>query len=65
MHVEALVLRAQYLFELIRNWGDVPVSFEPAYKTIGFIYPQAEPGILYDRLLNDLKTAIEFFAMEN
>jgi hypothetical protein len=59
MHGEALVLRAQYLFELIRNWGDVPVSFEPAYKTIDLFIPQADRDQTYDRLLNDLKTAIE------
>jgi hypothetical protein len=31
-HGEALVLRAQYLFELIRNWGDVPAPMKPAYQ---------------------------------
>src|SRR4026207_2139244 len=32
LHGEALVLRAQFLFELIKNWGDVPAPMVPAYK---------------------------------
>ena len=32
MHGEALTLRAQYYHELIRNFGDVPATFTPAYK---------------------------------
>ena len=31
MYGEALTLRAQYYFEAIRNWGDLPAHFEPAY----------------------------------
>ena len=30
MHGEALTLRAQFYFEAIRNWGDLPAHFEPA-----------------------------------
>src|SRR5688572_757027 len=30
MYGEALTLRAQYYFEAIRNWGDLPAHFKPA-----------------------------------
>src|SRR5579875_1105710 len=30
LYGEALTLRAQFYFELIRNWGDVPAQFEPS-----------------------------------
>jgi starch-binding outer membrane protein, SusD/RagB family len=30
LHGEALTLRAQFYFELIRNWGDIPAQFEPS-----------------------------------
>src|SRR5579872_4419260 len=30
MYGESLTLRAQYYFELIRNWGDVPATYVPA-----------------------------------
>ncbi len=30
MHGEALTLRAQFYFEAIKNWGDLPAHFQPA-----------------------------------
>jgi starch-binding outer membrane protein, SusD/RagB family len=54
---EALVLRAQFYFELMRNWGDVPAPMEPAYKQTDLFYPQANRDQTYDKLIADLKTA--------
>ena len=31
MYGVALALRAQFYFEAIRNWGDSPKHFQPAY----------------------------------
>ena len=31
MYGEALTLRAQFYFEAIRNWGDLPAHFQSAY----------------------------------
>ena len=59
MHGEALVLRAQFYFELIRNWGDVPAPMIPAYKQTDLFLPQANRDETYDKLITDLKTATD------
>jgi hypothetical protein len=59
MYGEALTLRAQFYFEAIRNWGDLPEHFLPAAKQI-LINPfpgKISSDILYDHLLADLQTA--------
>jgi starch-binding outer membrane protein, SusD/RagB family len=57
LHGEALVLRATFYFELIRNWGDVPAPMQPAYTQKDLFYPQANRDETYDKLIADLKTA--------
>ncbi|GAC1587453.1 MAG: RagB/SusD family nutrient uptake outer membrane protein [Hymenobacter sp.] len=57
LHGEALTLRAQYYFELIRNWGDVPATFAPAIDTDDKNLPNADRNATYDRLLADLLLA--------
>ncbi len=57
MYGEALTLRAQYLFELIRNWGDVPAPMEPAYQRKDLFLPQTDRDSTYDKLLADLAIA--------
>lgn len=59
LHGEALVLRATFYFELIRNWGDVPAPMTPAYKQTDLFAPQANRDETYDKLIADLKTASE------
>jgi starch-binding outer membrane protein, SusD/RagB family len=61
MHGEALTLRAQFYFEAIRNWGDLPAHFEPAEEqaTQDPFPKRTDRDVLYDRLLTDLKTAAE------
>lgn len=59
LHGEALVLRAQYLFELIRNWGDVPAPMIPAYRQTDFFLPNANRDETYDKLIADLKVAAD------
>lgn len=59
LHAEALALRAQFLFELMRNWGDVPAPMEPAYKRTDLFVPRANRDSTYDKLIADLKTAID------
>jgi hypothetical protein len=58
---EALTLRAQFYFEAIRNWGDLPMHFQPAYaQAAGDRFPsRTNRDTLYDRLLADLKTAAD------
>ncbi|MCB2379880.1 RagB/SusD family nutrient uptake outer membrane protein [Hymenobacter sp. BT635] len=57
LHGEALTLRAQYYFELIRNWGDVPAQFEPSVTGQDFNIPRENRFKIYDRLLADLDEA--------
>jgi starch-binding outer membrane protein, SusD/RagB family len=57
LHGEALVCRAMFYSELIRNWGDVPAPMEPAYKATDLFYPQANRDETYDKLIADLKLA--------
>lgn len=57
LHGEALTLRAQFYFELIRNWGDVPAPMVPAYKQADLFAPQANRDETYDKLIADLKVA--------
>ena len=57
LHGEALTLRAQFYYELIRNWGDVPAQFLPASDVPDLYLPKEDRDIIYDRLLNDLALA--------
>jgi starch-binding outer membrane protein, SusD/RagB family len=57
LHGEALTLRAQFLFELIRNWGDVPAPMIPAYKQTSFFIPTFDRDSTYDKILADLAIA--------
>ena len=57
MHGEALTLRAQYYFELIRNWGDVVAQWQPSSFETDLFKSKTDRDTIYDRLLNDLATA--------
>lgn len=57
LHGEALTLRAQYYFELIRNWGDLPEQFQPASFESDLFKRQTDRDTLYNRLLADLAEA--------
>lgn len=59
MYGEALTLRAQFYFEAIRNWGDLPEHFISASKLAATNpFPKkVNRDLLYDHLLNDLLLA--------
>ncbi len=57
LHGEALTLRAQFLYQLILNWGDVPAPLIPAYKQTDLFIPQTNRDSTYDIILADLATA--------
>jgi hypothetical protein len=57
LYGEALTLRAQFLFQLILNWGDVPAPMIPAYKQKELFVPQSNRDSTYDKILADLATA--------
>lgn len=56
---EALTLRAQFYFEAIRNWGDLPAHFDAAevLATQDPFPKRTDRDALYEQVLNDLKNA--------
>lgn len=59
LYGEVLTLRAQFMFELLRNWGDVPAPFTPAYKQTDLFIPQSDRDETYKKLIDDLKVATD------
>ncbi len=59
LHGESLVLRAQYLYQLILNWGDVPAPMIPAYKQSELFIPQSNRDSTYDKIIADLAIATD------
>ncbi|MEO8111890.1 MAG: RagB/SusD family nutrient uptake outer membrane protein, partial [Ginsengibacter sp.] len=57
LYGEALTLRAQYYFELVRNWGDLPAQFEPSADQPDLFLAKTDRDTIYDHILNDLQTA--------
>jgi hypothetical protein len=57
LYGEALTLRAQFYYELIRNWGDLPFYDKPASDMKDLYLPKTDRDVIYDQLLTDLKTA--------
>ena len=57
LHGEALTLRAQYYFELVRNWGDVPAPYEPTVTGQDFNLPRSKRNDILDRMIADLAVA--------
>ncbi len=62
---EALTLRAQFLYELIRNWGDVPAPFTPPLDASTLYAPNANRDETYDKIIADLKTAEDLVPWRN
>jgi len=64
---EALTLRAQYYFEAIRNWGDLPAHFSSAAaQAVANSFPRrVGTDTLYDRIIEDLKTAASLMPWRN
>jgi starch-binding outer membrane protein, SusD/RagB family len=67
MYGEALTLRAQFYFEAIRNWGDLPAHFTSASNQAGADpFPKrVNRDSLYDHILADLKTAEDLVPWRN
>lgn len=57
LYGEALTLRAQFYFELIRNWGDVPAQWQPSAFESDLFKPKTDRDTIYNRLLDDLALA--------
>lgn len=57
LYGEALTLRAQFYFELIRNWGDVPAQFVPSSFAADLFLEKTDRDEIYDKILDDLAEA--------
>ena len=67
MYGEALTLRAQYYFQAIVNWGDLPAHFRPASELASSDpFPvRTDRDTIYNRLLADLKIAADLVPWRN
>lgn len=67
MYGEALTLRAQFYFQAIINWGDVPSHFQPAAsQAVSNPFPgRTDRDTIYNRLLADLKEAADLVPWKN
>ncbi len=67
MYGEALTLRAQFYYEAIINWGDLPAHFAPASQlALSNPFPsRTDRDTLYNRLLADLKLASDLVPWRN
>lgn len=57
LYGEALTLRAQYYFELIRNWGDLPEQRLPSALLPNLFLPKTDRDTIYNHILGDLLQA--------
>ena len=67
MYGEALTLRAQFYFEAIVNWGDLPAHFAPASSLASSDpFPvRTDRDTIYNHLLADLKLAEDLVPWKN
>jgi hypothetical protein len=67
MYGEALTLRAQFYFEAIRNWGDLPAHFTSASNLAGSNpFPtRTDRDTLYNQIIADLKIAEDLVPWRN
>lgn len=56
---EALTLRAQYYYDLIRAWGDVPARFEPVTSSTLYM-GKSDRDVIYKQIIADLKEAANY-----
>jgi hypothetical protein len=57
LYGEALTLRAQYYFELTRNWGDVVAQWQPSAFETELFRAKTDRDSIYEHLLDDLALA--------
>jgi hypothetical protein len=57
MYGEAIALRAQMYYELVRNWGDVPFKITPTIAGDNFYLPRTDRDTILTRIINDLISA--------
>jgi starch-binding outer membrane protein, SusD/RagB family len=56
---EALVLRAYFMHDLVKFWGDVPFKTTPSVSGENFFTDRVDRDEIYDQIIKDLQEAIE------
>lgn len=59
LYGEALTLRAQFYFELIRNWGDLPAHFKPSSFESDLFKTKTDRDSIYNVIIDDLGKAAD------
>ena len=54
LYGEAIALRAQMYYELVRNWGDVPYKITPTVAGNNFYLPRTDRDTILTNVINDL-----------
>lgn len=54
LYGEAVALRAQLYYELVRNWGDVPYKTTPTVSGDNFYLPRTDRDTILTNVINDL-----------
>ncbi len=54
---EALTLRAQFYYDLIKNWGDVPMQMVPSSDLESVYLAKTDRDVIYDKIIEDLAKA--------
>ncbi|WP_231425286.1 MULTISPECIES: RagB/SusD family nutrient uptake outer membrane protein [Pedobacter] len=57
LYAEALMLRSIYYFDLVKNWGDVPLQLEPSVSGMDFNLSKTNSEVIYDQILGDILIA--------
>lgn len=57
LYGESLTLRAQFYFDLIKHWGDIPAPFLPSADLPDLSLPKTDRDTIYDHIIEDLKLA--------
>ncbi|SHJ94712.1 RagB/SusD family nutrient uptake outer membrane protein [Epilithonimonas mollis] len=56
---EAMTLRAQFYYDLIKNWGDVPMQMVPSSDLETVYLPKTDRDVIYDKIIADLAVAAD------
>jgi hypothetical protein len=56
---EALTLRAYFMFDLIKMWGDVPFKTTPSVSGENFFVDRVDRDVIYDQIIKDLLLAVD------
>lgn len=54
---EALFLRAFYYFQLVSNWGDVPMPLHATTSPDSIYFPKTMSKVIYAQIINDMTAA--------